>query len=241
MANYQSLRATGYIDRTDFVIVRRQGDIRDTKIRCVCEARCNNGWMRTKVDERARPFLLPLFRGDATRLTPEAQRIIATWAAMKAMVGEYDESSYVTTHHAHRRYLMDHLSPPPHGWAIWIGNYVRKDWPVRWLSTPFLLLPDKQAIKRKNRRATYYNGTSSTQVIGNLFIQIVRSPMHRFVARWRFALPRGETLFRIWPPTQFNIAWPGGAISDRSAEYIAGAVKELLASIETERVAAGGK
>jgi len=54
--------------------------------------------MRQHIDERARPILIPLIKGEQVRLTPDRQQIIATWAAMKAMVAEYGESESVTTH-----------------------------------------------------------------------------------------------------------------------------------------------
>ena len=98
MKNFRSLRATRHPDRTDFIIVRRSGDLRDWQVACVCAA-CNNGWMRQRLDEVARPVLIPLIKGEQTRLSPEHQLIVATWAAMKTMVAEYRGRECVTTHH----------------------------------------------------------------------------------------------------------------------------------------------
>jgi hypothetical protein len=102
MKSFRSLRATAYPDRTAFVFVNRPGDVRDWKVLCVC-ASCNNGWMRHQIDDRARPIMIPLIKGQQIRLSPDQQRTIAAWAAMKAMVAEYGESEYVTTHHTQRR------------------------------------------------------------------------------------------------------------------------------------------
>jgi hypothetical protein len=236
MKNFRSLRATEYPDRTDFVFVRRPGDVRDWQVRCVCGP-CNNGWMRKQIDERARPIMIPLIKGDAVRLSPDQQHVLAAWAVMKAMVAEYGESECVTAHHTHRKYLMRTKLPPKKGWSVWIANYVRKDGPVHWLSTPFLLLPDRLVAKRVDRRATFYNSQVSTQIVGQLFIQVIRSPHPRLATLWRFSLPRGQSIYRIWPPTSYGIRWAAGTIDDASADRLVGAIKEFMARIEAERLA----
>jgi hypothetical protein len=203
----------------------------DWQVRCVCAA-CNNGWMRSEVDEKAREIMVPLLNGGEARLSPDQQQVVAAWATMKAMVAEYSESECVTTHHMHRVRMMKRRLPPEHGWSVWIAHYVRRKWPVAWISTPFLVLPDHLAAKRPNRRATYYNSQVSTQVIGQLFIHVMRSTMPDLAApKWKFRLPSGEALFRIWPPVGTSIVWPTGTISDSTADYIAGAFKEFMASI----------
>jgi hypothetical protein len=58
---FRSLRATEHPDRTDFVFVKRPGDVRDWQVLCVCAA-CNNGWMRRQIDDRARPIMIPLIQ-----------------------------------------------------------------------------------------------------------------------------------------------------------------------------------
>jgi hypothetical protein len=125
MKHYRSLRATSHPERSDFKVFKRRGDIQDWKVRCVCERTCNNGWMRKRIDEPARQVLIPLIEGRETRISPDQQRVIASWATLKAMVAEYDESAHVITHHKQRRYLMNRLEPPKKGWAVWIGHHVR--------------------------------------------------------------------------------------------------------------------
>lgn len=50
----------------------------------VC-ARCNNGWM-SKLEARARPHAAPLLKGETRVLGREAQRAIALWAYLKALL-----------------------------------------------------------------------------------------------------------------------------------------------------------
>jgi hypothetical protein len=144
MRKYHVVRVDAQINRSDRFLIKRLGDIRDWKIPCVCEKTCNNGWMRQRIENLARPIMIPLISGDAslkgatTRILPHQQKIIATWAVLKAMVAEYDPQSWVTTHHMQRQYLRRLAAPPPHGWAVWIGPYIRGNWLPHWGSFPFL-------------------------------------------------------------------------------------------------------
>jgi len=228
LKKFRSLRAITRSDRTEFVFVNRPGDVRDWQVLCVCQA-CNNGWMRRLIEDRARPIMTPLIKGEGIRLSPTQQQIVATWVAMKAMVAEYAESESVTTHHMQRKYLMNHCLPPKRGWAVWIAHY-RPRAPMLWFSTPFLLLPDHVAARRPDRRATYYNGVASTQIIGQLLIHVIRSTHPRLATMFRFHLPRRQAIFRIWPPTLYSLSWPIGTMDDASASYVAEAVRDYIRS-----------
>jgi hypothetical protein len=196
--------------------------------------------MRKNIEDPAKPILTALIKGDALRLSPDQQQRIATWAALKAMVAEYDHNSWVTTHHTHRKYLMRKYSPPLQSWAVWIGAYKRNRWSAHWISSPFLYDSPKQEARRgSNIAATYYNSHISTQVIGELFIQVIRSPS-RSLQRWRFSPPDKGTLFRIWPPSEVSINWPGKVMSDRDADYVAGAMYFFLLEVGRKSLAARG-
>jgi len=227
LKKFKSLRAAARTDHTQFVYINRPGDIRDWQVLCVC-AVCNNGWMRQQIENPARPIMIPLIRGEPVRLSPDQQQIVATWAVAKAMVAEFAESESVTTHHTQRKYLMRHFLPPKRGWAVWIAHYPPTGAPMLWVSTPFLLLPNHLAARRPDRRATYYNGVASTQIIGQLLIHVIRSTHPRLARMFRFRLPRGQAIFRIWPPTLFSLTWPACSIDDASATYISEAVREFI-------------
>jgi len=61
-----------------------------------------------------------------------------------------------------------------------------------------------------------------------LFIQVINSPARRFVERWRFDLPDKGSFFRIWPPSNVSINWPGQFMTDRDADYVTGALYNFL-------------
>jgi hypothetical protein len=228
MTKYYKRAAVVYPEYSDVSLIKRPGDMRDWQVKCVCEDRCNNGWMRRNVENKARRVMISLMRGDRFRLRPHQQRLVATWAILKAMVAEYDPTGYVTSHHTHRKFLMNHGVPPTEGWTVWIGHYQRYQWQGHFISIPFLFLSPKQEARRTNNRATYYNSSISTQVIGQLFIQVIRSPARDFIKRWRFTTPEKGALFRIWPPTPFSVSWPSKIMTDRDADYAAGALKTFL-------------
>jgi hypothetical protein len=175
--------------------------------------------------------MIPLIKGQQLRLSPDQQQIVATWAAMKAMVAEYSESEFVTTHHTQRKYLMTNRLPPKKGWSVWIAHYRKTanvNAPMLWFSTPFLVLPDRVVARRRDRRATYYNGQASTQIIGELLVHVLRSPHPRLALRFQFHLPRRQAIFRIWPPTVYGLGWPAGTIDDASTSYIGEAIKGFM-------------
>jgi hypothetical protein len=236
LAYYRSLSAIDHPDRADFKVFKRPGDIQDWKVVCVCETRCNNGWMRRSIDEPARPVMIPLLNGESSRLTSHEQQIVASWAVLKAMVAEYDIASHVTTHHSQRKYLMKNHLPPPKGWAVWIGHHVRSPTGrFHWGAFPALILPNGVVAKRKSLKATYYNSKISSQLVGKLFIQVMRSPHHRLISSWRFSTPDRGTLFRIWPPSGTSIVWPAKTLSARDVDYAIGAMYAWLKAIDLPR------
>jgi hypothetical protein len=98
--------------------------------------------MRKAVEDRARPILLPLIKGDSVRITPAQQELIATWATMKAMVAEWTIRGNVTTNHMQRKRMMWRQLPPERNWGVWIGRFVTDTGKLARLS---------------NKIATYFN------------------------------------------------------------------------------------
>jgi hypothetical protein len=61
-------------------------EIASLTTRLVCHD-CNTGWM-AELEERARPILTPLIKGNASSVTQAEQLVIATWATKTVMVLE---------------------------------------------------------------------------------------------------------------------------------------------------------
>jgi hypothetical protein len=193
--------------------------------------------MRREIDEPAISIVTSLIEGHSLRLSPTDQTKVANWATLKVMVAEYDVNSHVITHHMQRKYLMNHHQPPKEGWAVWIGHHVRTPkGKFHWGSFPALIVPNGIVAKRKSKKATYYNSGATSQLIGQLFIQVMRSPHRKLISRWRFATPDGGALFRIWPPSDISIVWPGRSLTARDVDYAVGALKEWLESVSNVSV-----
>ncbi len=236
----KSFQGVQFYDHSVSRVFKMHGQMRDWQIKCVCggtDRSCNSGWMNA-LEDKAQPILTHLILGHQKRISSQEQSIIAAWAALKAMVAENTQGGFVTTHHMQRKYLAKHSVAPKLGWGIWIGHYERHDWLPEWVSRPFLLLPDAVVKRKKSRVATYFNSNTSTQVIGKLFIQTIRSLMPDLIGRWRWSTPDGGVLFRIWPPSQFSIAWPSRALSDRDADYAAAAFGNFVLDTGKKAVAA---
>ena len=231
---------TLYLDRDETTTRKLSGQLRDWQIKCVCggsHLTCNGGWMKG-IEDRAKPILVPLILGNATRLQPGDQAIIATWAILKVMVSEYDSISHVTTHWTQRKRMRIRQLPPEKGWGVWIGHCERVNWSPEWISLPFFVPSDAVLARRGLREPTYYNANSVTQVIGKLFVQVIHSPVpDDFVERWKFSSPRRGTLFRIWPLSCISIKWPGRALTDREADQIADAIPEFLKVVNRQVLA----
>jgi hypothetical protein len=142
--------------------------------------------------------------------------------------------------------MMWRQLPPEQNWGIWIGRFVSntsklesESYHPKWESHPFLLLPDYLASRRPNKKATYFNGQSSTQVVGELFIQVLRSPMPNLIPRWSFAPPNKGTLFRIWPRTQTSIAWLQQTMTNLDAVYTANAFMNYLLDLQRREAQTG--
>jgi hypothetical protein len=196
--------------------------------------------MRRAIERRTQPILTSLIKGESIRITPQQQEIIAAWATMKAMVAEWNVRGHVTTSHMQRKRMMWRQLPPDHGWGVWIGRFVTdttkpeaQRYNPKWESHPFLLLPDKVARARATKEATHFNSQAYTQVISQLFIHVFRSPMPNLIQRWHFALPDKGSLYRIWPPSQTSVMWPGRAMTDLDAIYTANAFMNFV--LKTQR------
>jgi hypothetical protein len=65
----------------------RAGDPLSSQVKVVC-GDCNSGWLN-RIQEAARPLLLPLFEGSSHTINAVAQAKVSTWIAMATMTGEY--------------------------------------------------------------------------------------------------------------------------------------------------------
>jgi hypothetical protein len=224
------LRAKLFSDRTEFERQRPSGNIIDKKSYCVCERHCNNGWMRKHIDEPAKSIMTPLIQGKKSLITQADQRKIAAWAFLKTIIYEYEnlDKTQVTVSKVDRNIIMATHLPRLGRCGIWIGHYVRNTWIPHLVGIPFYFHEGKPTIESLDMPVTEYNSRIFTQVVGQLFFQVIYIPSPEFIHRFRFETPNGGKLTRIWPPPSEAFAWPIHSMNDLDADYACTAAKTLL-------------
>lgn len=224
---WHARHAVEYRDRFEQRIVKHGGDPHDWQVKCVDE-QCNNGWMR-RLENAARPIMIPLLRGDDNRryLGKKEQTILAAWIALKTMIQEHEPLGDRISHPLQLRRMWKKQLAPSRTWRIWIGRYDVLGASRLWTSYPMLLIPNSVARRRKSDAATYYNSQVATYVIGKLFIHLLRTPHQNLVRQWRFHRSVAPKLCQLWPLTGFDVVWPPNPLTDIEAGYVRDAIREF--------------
>jgi hypothetical protein len=189
----------------------------------VC-AKCNNGWM-SRLQERAKPFLVQLFKGSRTALGDEAQSAIAAWATMVTMTAEFmlGSAGKIGALPEHRTQLMQSEAAIP-GWKIWIGYYRGGTWNHQWSHTSLPLIGGEELRGAGDVYSPFPNTQTTTFVVGELCIHTMSSFHQDIVRDWHW-LEHGRLchlLAPIWPIRHELIAWPIHGLSDADVALSAG-------------------
>lgn len=199
---------------------RRTGDPHSTRIKCVC-GKCNRVWM-SRLQERAKPYLVPMLRGHSIELHRNGQTAIAAWVAMMVMVAEnmYPETSMVAVSAKDRRWLYSKHQPPSSRWRVWIGQHARKEHEL------LVALGTENEAKRLPFDAAADPNTQTTTVClgDHLVIHVMSSDrVWPFVQRWRLPTHVASVMTQIWPIRRSPVAWPtaDAALNDKGLDLLA--------------------
>jgi hypothetical protein len=217
MTDYSSLSATVHETHAEFGHQKHGGDLRSRTLRVVCKS-CNNGWM-SQLQQRAKPYLLPLILGDVTAFDARAQEILSAWVAMFVMVAEHFDRYKVVSSQKERRFLWKNQKTPSN-WKIWIGDFQKKNWKGLLARFCVPISSKKHRIKRMDNRLPRPNTQAVTFVVGRLYVHVVSSVTDIF-EDWH--LYRPDLLVQIWPVRRNIVAWPLTTMTDRDADGIAAA------------------
>jgi hypothetical protein len=160
-------RAVAGREFTEVRHLKRNGSRLTRQMRRVCRS-CNSGWM-SQLQMAAHPLVEPLVRGEPIWLSPEDRAVVAAWATMTAMVGEYTDPESVGGTDAERRSLMT-TGAPPASWRIWIARYDGGLGPPLYSHDSFASYPNPGEPVR-------LNGQASILVLGRLFIYAASLPI----------------------------------------------------------------
>jgi hypothetical protein len=184
---------------------------------------CNTGWMERELEAKVRPHLIPILRGERSRLAYGALRITAAWAwktaAMIQLLGEREARGVSSSEYA---WFFSRRTPPTRS-RVWLGRYdgtqYREGWGT-WVST---VTPVETPISQHVDANVY----SVYFTVGEVFLLVFGTSSPRMTP----LAPRGA-LRRIWPTAPGDsYAWPGDAsVSD-------GVIEQLREASEARRMA----
>jgi hypothetical protein len=212
----------------------KAGDPINSKVRVVCGT-CNNTWL-SQLQEKAKPLLIPLIRGDRAALGQNGQERLAAWCAMATMTAEYidPDPHSIAVPQSERDWLMNHRTAPD-GWPVWVGHYKRHKWVPRWAHFTFPMLDAEDMPKPGDTEPPLPNTQVTTFTVGQLYVHVVSSAYPGTFAKWYWGLgpapAAGSFLAQIHPHKESIIARPPMSLTDRSAGDIAGVFKRYTDAI----------
>jgi hypothetical protein len=189
-------------------------------------------WM-SSWDDAGKPVLSLLIKGDSAFLDASSQKLIATWIAMKTMVGEFYDPAKAAVPLRERQFLRDRRQPPDN-WKIWIGNYTRDKWAGEWVHSA-IGIDSAQGIAR--RRTKIPNTQTTTFVVGKLYAHIFSSEILDIIEGITLGKIGLEKLAQIWPIRESFVGWPTNALDDVDADMIA---ISIFLSLKNTLMASGG-
>lgn len=197
----------------------RAGDPLSSQVPVVCGA-CNSGWL-SQLQNRAKPFLAPLFKGEECVLEPAARTAIAAWVTMASMTSEYvaRDPTKIAISQAERDFLM-HNRFPPKGWRIWIGRHRVQQWVGQWIHATFPFSSAAMNIPNLDHEPN----TQTTAIqIGELYIFVLSSIFPAIAEVWDWSnAPRAHRCLRqLWPHGNNALCWPGLDMTDDVADMFA--------------------
>jgi hypothetical protein len=211
----------------------RAGDPINSQVSVVC-GECNNGWM-SRLQERAKPFLIPLFAGIPEILTDASQRAIAAWASMATMTGEHitRNPQRITVPQADRDCLMRNGTAPLGTWRIWIGRCSSEWEGQQWvrITAPILDAANlEKAVAADERRP---NTQTTAFKIGKLYVATMNCPFPEITQGWDWrTAPRAlNRLQQVWPIARHIVAWPNADMTGKDAKVFATAWKAYSDSL----------
>jgi hypothetical protein len=182
-------------DRTD-----RQGPVVNARYRVVCRA-CNSGWM-SALEEAVRPILSRVLTGTPVTLSPEQQRLLATYFTMKLMVFDQAPKGAPVITRAERQAFFEKRTHPA-SLKLWILATEDPNWRTAVFSNAFELAHTKdQRPNARNAKLTLW-GIGRVVVVAlyvrdiEIAVPLVLDP----VSSLRLLPPSLPP--RIWPPLNY--------------------------------------
>jgi hypothetical protein len=217
MPKHSALTHAIYLDHQESSVKTWDGDPQSRRLPVVCK-RCNEGWMK-RLQDAVKPILVPLLDAKPALVSSYNQQLLATWATMCIMTGEYYRPDQASVSYEDREYLRLYLEPPKE-WRIWIGRYLRGKWKGYWIHHSLPITENRP--ERDDEPVPPPNTQTTTFIVGQLYIHAFSSASPGLTSKWRLDAQGPRILAQLWPVKESFIAWPTNDIRDRDADRIAG-------------------
>jgi len=160
------------------------------------------------LQEKAKPFLVPMLNGEKVLFYKKGQTALATWVAMFVMVAEFGEPDMVAISAEERSRFMETLRAPSH-WRIWIGHHKHSLRIGRWFHC-VIPLAKQDAEIHMDDLVPRPNTQTSTLLLGkHLVIHVMSSPViRRVIRRYRHIPQIAPKVSQIWPVVTRRVEWP---------------------------------
>jgi hypothetical protein len=173
-----------------------------------------------RLQEQAKPILIPYLSGEWPEIPPEKQRTLAAWVTMATMVFEFADRGTQATRtgdHEHLRLTIE----PPANWCIWLGKFKGQHW--RSCFNHFGWAVNAVTVSGETRPGLQAalvevaDSQTTAFVLGTLFVQTFSSYRTNIDA-----LATGERLGLrlLWPTTGDTVLLPTRVLSDIEADGI---------------------
>lgn len=199
----------------------RAGDAVNAHAEILCE-HCNNVVLGA-VQNKSKPRLIPLLKGEQILLGQEAQKQIATWAAMATMTGEFlnKDRKQIAIPQAEREAFLNNPEPPAH-WRIWLGHYRRWRFPSTYVHTALSILSADQVAKLDDPDDPPCNVQTTSIILGSLYLHVISADPSNMEYwekwNWNTAVRARMLLAQLWPPKEGIILWPFTMMNDQDAQ-----------------------
>lgn len=190
-------------------IIRRSGNALENFEKIVC-ADCNTRFM-SRLQNNAKPYLIPLLEGQKTVIGRDAQTAIAAWATMVTMTAEFMLAGTKLGVLQTDRTALQTAEKPLNHWKIWIGHYPGNgEWPHQWSHTSVPVIGGEQLPSAEKVYTPLPNTQTTTFVIGKLYVHAMSCEYPEIVRDWHWLWNTRlrNLLIQIWPMNHQFLAWP---------------------------------
>ena len=196
------LRPIEHQRRSDIGTVTWRSDNIDVRAKCVCRD-CNQGWM-SQIEGDAQALIRPMIMGQRVTLDTFAQKKVATWVALRALVSRHINEPVIPADEEWLNDFYRHRSPPEtcYQWIIAYDGtqpfyYAGNDITVA-IEPGNPIDPDDTP-----------HGILMTLAIGYFAAKVL------WVRKGEPNKPAPPGLLRIWPPSSAPVLWPQKILDNR--------------------------